>query len=270
MVDVSDMQAVIDAARDGVKPFEVAPGALFFTKDGLVVDLEKHSVTPHRKRGMTTVFDAASFNMVLADNADAGNTVIYLDRDLTTPRIVAVMNDHGKSGAGWRDFRAEIAFRQTPQWAKWRGIDGKMFSQKEFAEFVEDNLADIATPAGGIMLEIVTYLEATKTVNFKSAVRLSSGAIQFQNAEDIDAKVGTGKIEVPETFSLGLSPFLGLPLYNVPARFRYRLNDGKLTMGLKLQRVEDLMAQVINDVVEKIEKGTNVSVVEGKAPEAVR
>jgi uncharacterized protein YfdQ (DUF2303 family) len=268
MAENSDMQAVIDAARLSEAPesFDRNGDLVFVPQTKSFVSLEQFASAPLRKRGSVTVFDAASLNMVIADNADAGNVVIYLDRDLVKPRIVAVLNDCGAKGAGWRDFRAEIAFRQTPQWQKWRGIDNKMMEQAEFANFIEDNLSDIASPAGATMLEIVTYLEATRTVNFKSAIRLSSGAIQFQNSEDVEAKVGAGKIEVPETFELGIAPFLGSPSYSVPTRFRYRIKDGKLMLGIKMQRIEDLMQKLIDDVVKKIEVATNVSMIEGVAP----
>lgn len=270
MPDNNDMQAVIDAARQSVEAVQLDNEVVFLPTagdgQGTVVDLEKYKPTPRRKRGTVIVFDAASFNQVIADNSDAGNIAIYLDRNPDKPSVVAVLNGNGKAGAGWSDFRCEIAFRSTPQWLKWKSIDGKMLPQVTFAEFVEDNLADIAEPAGAAMLEIATYLEAVRSVNFKSGVRLSSGAIQFQHAEDIEAKVGSGQIAIPETFTLALAPVFGLPAYRIPARFRYRIQDGKLTLGLKLQRVEDMMAQIIEDVIAKIERGANVSVMDGLPP----
>lgn len=272
----NNLQAVIEAARKGVEPVKLHTTdtrALFFAPLGQKGEgvFHEHNIeagadAPFRKRGTVKVFDAASFNMVLADNADAGNIAIYIDRNVEKPSVVAVLNGHGKDGPGWGDFRAEIVFRPTPQWAKWNGIDGKMLPQHAFAEFIEDNLADIAEPSGAQALEIASHLEATRTVNFKSAVRLSSGAVQLQNLEDTEAKVSAGRIEVPEQFILALAPLQGLPLYRVPARFRYRITDGKLTLGIKLQRVEDLMREVLTDVVAKIERGANVSVIEGIAP----
>lgn len=279
-MDDSNMQAVIDAARAAGKTellFESDRDRLYFVP-GFgghgsrieSVNLELGSDVPFRKRGTVTVFDAASLNMVLADNNDSGNIAIYIDRNPTKPAVVAVLNGHGKDGAGWGDFRAQIEFRKTPQWEKWTGIDGKLLPQATFAEFIEDNMEDIADPAGARMLEIATYLEATRTVNFKSGIRLSSGEIQFQNLENLDAKVGAGTIAIPETITLGLAPLQGSPLFRVPARFRYRLIEGKLTLGVKLQRIEDLMRDVLEDVVAKIERGTNVSVIEGRAPDVTR
>lgn len=252
----SEAADIIAAARAGVEPKHLAgiENAVFFPlrDEGRVEDLQKFQPSPRRKTGMITVFDAASFNNVMEQNPDSGFHTVYIDRDVNAPSVVGVMNDHGNCGLGWRDFRVQIELRQTPQWRKWRAMDGKMVPQTEFAEFIEDNLADIDTPTGAEMLEIVTYLQATRTVSFKSGVRLSNGAVEFVNKEDIEAKVGAGKIEVPERFVLALTPYQGLPLYSVPARFRYRLTDGKLTMGLKLERTENLMNQVLDEVIKNI------------------
>lgn len=266
MEELGDMQAVIEAAELAATPVELKPGRLYGTAKTIVWNTENYATVPNRKRGVVTVYDAVSLNLILAQNQDAGHHVVYVDRDLENPTIVAVLNSNGPAGPGWGDFLAKIEFRPTPQWLKWRAIDGKMMSQATFAEFIEDNLADLASPPGAEMLEIVTYLTATRSTDFKSAVRLSSGAVQFQNLESVDAKVGAGQIAVPETFQVALSPFIGSALYPVPTRFRYRLEGGKLTLGIKLQRVETLMEAVISDVVSAIAHGDNVTLVEGQAP----
>ena len=276
----SDMQAVIEAAREGVQfqSINSTPGIehILFPGHGVhpsrieKVDLELGLLAPIRKRGTVVVFDAASFNQVLADNADAGDISIYFDRNPDKPSVVAVMNGNGKSGAGWSDYRARIEFRPTPQWVKWKKLDGQMLPQVVFAEFIEDNIEDIADPAGATMLEIATYLEAVRTVNFKSGIRLTSGAIQLRHEQDDQAKVGASTLDVPETFKLGIAPIFGLPSYSVPARFRYRISEGKLTLGFKLQRVESMMAQIVEDVIAKIERGANVSVMDGLPPDIMR
>lgn len=275
LTDPTDMESVIAAARASMSPqilFQDKHFAKVFVPatngTGAIVNvpLEKTLSTPVRKRGVVTVFDAASFNMVLADNKDAGDISIYINRDPENPTVTAVLNGNGTHGPGWGDFLVSIDFRPTPQWLRWKSIDSKFLDQLEFAEFVEDNLADIREPAGATMLEIASYLVATKSADFKSGVRLSSGQVQFQNIENIETKVGAGAIEVPEMITLGIAPLQGSAAYSVPTRFRYRLTDGRLKLGIKLQRVEDLMHGVIDDVIAKIERGTNISVFEGLAP----
>lgn len=276
-MSAENMQPVIDAARQGAVPTKLheGDGVAHWLVPGVgpndpssiqAVEYWKEAGTPRRKSGRVVCFDAASFNQVLADNADAGNIAIYFDRNPERPAVVAVLNGHGKTGPGWGDFRAEIQFRPTPQWAKWNAIDGKMMSQVAFAEFLEDNLEDIAEPAGAVMLEIATYLEAVRTVNFRSGIRLGSGAVQFRHDQNDEAKVGAGTIDVPETIKLGIAPIFGLASYVVPARFRYRIENGRLTLGVKLQRIESMMALIVEDVIAKIERGANVSVLDGLPP----
>lgn len=265
--NTSNMSAVIQSAREGVKlqAVEGVENLVFVptpaAREDRILDLQKYAGVPRRKSGVITVFDTDSFNKIMAQNADAGVQRVYVDRDVKAPKIVGVMNDHGET-KGWRDFLVQLELRETPQWKKWQEMDGQMVGQTVFAEFIEDNLQDVAQPEGATMLEIVTYLQATRTVEFKSGIRLSNGQVQFEHTENTDARVGVGRIEVPETFMIALMPFHGSALYRVPARFRYRLNDGKLTLGLKLQRIESLMDEVINEMIKAI-KCENI--VQGKA-----
>lgn len=267
---MDNLQAVIDAARDGQKPEGVVsmPGyvAMVHRKDQAVthVDFSAHMATPPRKRGTVKVFDILSLNTIMAANT-GGDIAVYIDPSATDPAIVAVLNGNGPSGPGHGDFRVSVVFRETVQWAKWKAIDGHYKGQEEFANFIEDNLADIAAPDAATVMEIVTRLDATKSVDFRSAIRLASGAIELTNVENIEAKVGAGKIAVPDVFELALSPFLGVDAFRIPARFRYRITNGKLTMALKLQRLEDVIAAVIRDYEAKIETPEGAVVVYGRA-----
>ena len=265
------MQAVIDAARKGVDPVtikEVGSAVLLWTQDGGVqtIDIEAYGAAPNRKRGTVTVFDAESLNRMLVDHAVPGHTMVYVNPDADRPAIVAVFNGAGIAGPGFGDHRATIGFRETPQWKKWKAIDGKLMPQPEFAEFIEDNLQDIATPDGATMMEIVTYLQATRTVDFKSGIKLSNGSVQLTNIEDVQASVGAGNIAVPDTFEIALSPVFGTAPFKIPARFRYRIESGKLRLGLKLLRLEDVMAQIIKEIEAEIVLPEGVGKVYGVAP----
>lgn len=253
----ANMEAVIAAARQGVvatKLETVGTIAHYLVpqSDGhsniQTINLETGLAAPLRKRGTVQVFDAASFNELLEAN-EGRYATIYINRDVDAPAIVAVMNGNGDPGPGWGDFRIEIVFRFTSQWKRWKAIDGKMMPQLAFAEFIEDNLGDVVSPVGAEMLEIAQYLSATRSVDFKSGIRLSDGRIQLTNVESMDAKVGVGQTAIPETISLGLAPVFGLPPFKIDARFRYRIESGKLQLGIKLQRIEDIMAAVVNDMV---------------------
>jgi uncharacterized protein YfdQ (DUF2303 family) len=270
-MEPSDMQAVIEAAQRGVT------GTVLFEQDGIKyvslqfngatkiegIKVRDHAAVPFRKSGIVLVFDIESLNKLLAENDDAGATTVYINRDAIKPAIVAVLNGAGKTGPGWGDFRASISFRPTSQWSKWAGIDGKFLSQADFANFIEDNLLDVVDPAPADMLEISQFMEVTRTTSFKSVTRLSTGLVQFRNeANDVAAE----HIKVPETLTLSVAPMIGFGAIEVKARFRYRIENNTLKLGIKLQRVEDIMDGILNGMVEGIVLPPGAVMVEGVAP----
>lgn len=262
-------QDIINAARDGVALFVPPPGVerVIVPATGKVVEIEWPRTEPRRKKGQTDVFDAESFNTVIKPHL--GQALVYIDRQPTQPAIVAILNGHTAGAPGFGDHRVNLVLRATPQWTKWRGIDGKFLDQTTFAEFVEDNIEDVAEPAGALLLEIARDLQITRATAFRSAQRNSSGAVHFTHTQDDTTKVGAGEISIPEVIALGVAPFQGIQPFRVPARLRYRLNDGKLTLGIKLQRIEDVVSQALDEVVGGIEFSEAVVRVEGVAPGVV-
>jgi uncharacterized protein YfdQ (DUF2303 family) len=271
----SSLRELFDRASSLAQPnvlFDTGDVTTFYLpRNGKILSFssEPFEASPSRKRGTIDVFDVGSLNLAIAANReDSCNVVVYIRTDVNDPSIVAILNDHGPNGPGWRDFRVAVKFQHTTQWSKWLALDGKMVDQETFAEFIEDNIADIDDPPGAVMLEVASHIQATRTGNFRSARSLSNGTVQFQNVEDIDTRVGASSFDVPEKFTLALAPLMGTPLYRVPARFRYRLNNGKLTLGFKLQRVEDLMKQIFDDFAASIVRDDGIVVLEGIAPES--
>jgi uncharacterized protein YfdQ (DUF2303 family) len=272
ILESSQIADVVKIAQDALAPSQVSvtPDNIMFVPGNSLtpskfVDLDtiRQPATPRRKTGTVNVFSVDSFNAFIMQNKDAGNITVYADSNTEHPAIIAVLNDNGIAGPGHRDFRCSIQFRETVEWRKWKSIDGKMIDQANFAEFIEENIADIHDPAGAAMLEIVTYLQATRSVDFKSALNLSNGNVQFQNTESLDAKVGTGQINIPTEFTLGIAPIQGARAFEIPARFRYRLSEGKLKLGLKLLRAEDVMAQIFNETLSEVIQGDGVVLIWG-------
>jgi uncharacterized protein YfdQ (DUF2303 family) len=277
-----DMAAVIEVAKQAATPVQIGTSdRVWFVPSadkgqGLVVDIARYWATPPRKSGSYRVYDVASFNKVLeeqsaqsGDGASVGGTKIYVHRLPPNPAVVAVLNDHGDAdkAAGWRDHRLVLDLIPTPQWQTWTGVDGRMQGQVAFAEFLEQNLADIVEPAGATMLEIATYLESKRDVAFRSGVRLNSGAIQFEHSENIEARVGAGQVAVPETFTIGIPVFVGLAPFAMVCRFRWRNESGKLTLGYRLQRLHDTVKAVVDDIVSAIVLPAGAMILEGQAPE---
>lgn len=116
------------------------------------------------------------------------------------------------------------------------------------------------------MLEISQFLEVTRTTNFKSVTRPKSGVVQFRNEMTDTASGSPESVKIPDTIKLFLSPLLGIPPMVIEARFRYRLADG-LKLGIKIQRGEEIMAQILEEIVAQIVLPEGAVMVEGIAPQ---
>jgi uncharacterized protein YfdQ (DUF2303 family) len=211
-----------------------------------IVDLERYGLTPWRPSGDAQPKSLEAF-------------IAYVQRhrtDLTTVwveplegRLVAVLNDHGHGqDAQWGDLRATLVLPETPEWTHWMRRHRVYGSQREFAEHVQDGLAEIRQPDGATVLELVQDFQATVTAEFRTASRLDNGAIKAVWSEEISKET-----EIPAELTLALSPFYGEEPYEVLARIRYRVSGGEFAIGYELDRPE----RVIMDALARI-RGTLV------------
>lgn len=261
--NINDTQSAINAGLtlgtvrtiEG-KPFVVIPD------DSSVKDLEAYLPAPTRKSGTVKLRDTDSFvAYVNAEKTEA--TRIY--GNLISPYFEAVFNDHGATPA-WKDYRATYACPLSVEWQTWKGQNAKQMSQEQFAQFIEDNLPDIAQPPAAEMLEISRTLEAKKKVNFASGIRLSNGQNELTYEETISGTAAKGKFVVPEEFTIGIPVLEGGPRYAVTARLRYRIADGgRMSMWFELVRPHKILEDAVKDVCKSITEKTSIAILNGEA-----
>lgn len=252
-------QVDVKLTADGI-PFAIVP------KDHKVEWLDKYMADrpPIRKEGTPSFVDDASLVEYWQLFHDESSR-LFADPTLFT--VTAVLDYHHvgtELPARHRKHVATFTIAQTPEWATWQKNNGVRKSQLEFAEFIEDNAPDISDPAAADMMIFARELEATKTVNFASAVRTSNGQTQFTYQEEARGTVGKGKIEVPELFKIKLRAFVGAPPVEVEARWRYRINDQKLTMWYDLLRPHRVKEDAFEAIVKQISEKTSTPVLIGK------
>ena len=193
---------------------------------------------PERIKASVMLLDAASF---------AGYVNTYKDhrtRTFANPanfNFLSVIDYHGEGADSLPEFcqhRATFPMKPDDRWNIWTSFDGKPFSQVDFAEFVEDNRADIYDPEPARMLEIASDLTAHTEVNFGSSTRLGNGQTRIRYEETIKSGVpSAGDIEVPEEFKIRIPVFYGESATTISVRLRFRLNQGKLSFTYKLYSV---------------------------------
>lgn len=269
----SDVQAALDAGMllGEVRRIEDVP-VIVAPAGATVHSMEAHLRFPARPRGTMAARDQRSFTQyVLSRLERRDDTPIVGDKPRVygtlspKPGFTAVFNDHDGEHAGWRDDRATFDCPLSREWVTWTGASGKQMTQEQFAQFIEDNLPDVAEPPAADMLEISRTLEAKKKVNFASGIRLSNGQNQLTYEEQIEGTAAKGRIVVPEQFALGIAVFEGGDRYRVDARLRYRIADGgKMTMWFDLLRPHKVLEDALAFVWKSIEAELGVQIINGE------
>lgn len=239
-------------------------------------NLEKWLPEPTRLRGTATVFDPSDFITYVRRLGDSSTTV-WGDEDTAT--FTAVFNDHTDNlMAGWRDHTARLALKDDPDWTAFLAKDGRWFTQVNFAEFLQDYQATFVEPDGATLLEIATSFKAHRKAEYSSAVNLDNGDVSLTYSETTTAKATkSGQIEVPSTFVVKLSPFLGMPPVKLGARLKWNLDDGVLQIGFRLVRADlvkrDAFAGICADIrtgLETTDSGSSqLAVLLGVPPKTV-
>jgi uncharacterized protein YfdQ (DUF2303 family) len=82
-------------------------------------------------------------------------------------------------------------------------------------------------------------------------VNLQGNGIRLEFVEDAD-KDTRKQMELFRQFMLGIRPFLNGSAYELPARLKYKISQGKLSFYYELVRADRIFHDAINDEVQKI------------------
>lgn len=271
MEEQRDFQAALAAGT--ALAFSSALGAAHIDEQQAVLvpdgyrleDLEQFHAAPRRIRQKLTIHNANDFGHYV-NRFKNSETTVYADLENT--RFTAILDHPGTISPDWGEHRASYACPHSRSWKTWSAADGKAMRQADFAKFVEDNLPDVQEPNGSDILTISRTLEAKKSVDFQSGVRLDNGEVQITYNEDIKGTAGKGTLEIPETFTLGIPVFEGGDHYELTARLRYRINEGQLVMWFDLLRPERLLEDAFANTLAQIKRdlGDEVMILHADAP----
>ncbi|MEV4458491.1 DUF2303 family protein [Microbispora sp. NPDC049633] len=269
----TENDALIEALNEAQLAESLEPGQFYAFKHRdkvTTIDLlDRHLAQPRRKTGTVRVQDVPSFVHYYGKHSD-DQSEVYVDIDAAT--VTAVLNAHMKTNeiddpddtARWGDHRLILTLAKTEAWKRWTGGDRKLIRQAEFADFIDDNRADIRKPSAADMLELVQQFQAIQKVTFQSATILSNGDRRLTFTEETEAGAGAkGSIEVPSALELGIAPFDDSEPYAVTARFRYRIQGGQLLMGYLLDNADEVAKDAVKTVVAKLSEELGITVMRG-------
>jgi uncharacterized protein YfdQ (DUF2303 family) len=265
-------QAIIDAAREAGEIRATDSGREFVVipSNAQLKDLEEFRESPARQKAnvQMTELDSLIGYIKIFGQTSPPRIFAAIDKMGGAAKFKAILDYHegGKGGkAGWCEHTATFTTAQTPEWQTWLSFNRKQCGQRDFAAFIEDNIADIVEPSGAQMLEIAKTLEAKTSVDFKSGIRLENGDHQLRYVAETTGRAGgNGDVEIPSMFVLGIAPFDGGPAYKVNARLRYRINEGNLTLWYELVNPHKVIDAACKEMIATITAQTEIEPFIGK------
>lgn len=227
-----------------------------------------HPIQPVRKLGIVSLDDTASF-IDYFNKQGEGAKRIYAS--LEPVNFVGLLNDHSENPGepDWRDFGCQYTPKHSKEWIVWTHRNKQPFDGNEaFAIWLEDNLLDVITPSNGQLMEIALNFRVINNAAFSNPVRLQDGNQELTYTSTVEGSTqvaGTGKVRIPELFTVEIPVFQGreAPKYKMDARFRFRLTNGALKLWYELVRPHKVLEQAFNDMVDKIATDTKQTVLYG-------
>ncbi|GAA1026871.1 hypothetical protein GCM10009557_06120 [Virgisporangium ochraceum] len=267
-LDASFIDQLTDVVRDGAIGQELTRGELYAFRLGdkvQVVDLttDQYRDVPARKTGTVHVRDVGSFVAYWAKHSTKGVSEVYADRGRCT--VTAVLDAHATGIAGWGEHRLVLTLVHSSALTAWLGADGRLMPQEQFAEFLDDNRADIHSPSAAEMLEIAQTLEGTTKVDWQAGHRIADGQRRIGFVETSTARAGQkGELAIPTVIQVAVPVFEGAEQAHVlEARFRHRIEGGALKLGFKLARPQDVITSAFDHALGELGEACDATVLRG-------
>lgn len=262
------------------------PAALVKGEKPLILPLKNlfdcYRALPERKTGMAVTTSLTSF-IDLVNRHKTEHSAIFAETNWRSPTFCAVINYHHtnneNSAADYLDHQIKYDFPLSEEWKTWLDKNGEEMEQGEFAAFIEDRIADLATPEPqetdeakkrfqttaampAKMMELSRGLQINVESKVRTSTKLQSGesSIVF---EEQHKDVAGQDITVPGLFYLNIPPFTNGELKRVPVRLRYRVRNGTISWLYQLYRPDLVINDTVKAAIEKTKEETVLPFFEG-------
>lgn len=225
---------------------------------------DERMIGPRRRSGIVYLTDADSFvGFVQRWGSDA--TVIYADTKSLGFTAVIDENPAGPSGTAWRGHRAVYACPRSPEWQAWTAVEGKAMSQTDFADFIESRLEDLAVVEG--LPKPLDVLQVARQLNIKTKGTFQR-EINPTNGDHIlvsKTETTSDSTQIPRAFGLAIPVFESGTRYQVEARVRFALVDGRPQFSFTMHRRKEIERDAFGEVRNVIATETKRVILAGTA-----
>lgn len=289
------VREIADLARMS-KPIEIAlsetpdgvsfPVAIVSKANGEYEVLDLHAEArlwrdaPERREGTAEAFTLESFISLVDRHKDIGSAV-FANVLTDQPSLMAVIDYHTVDHKPrFGEHRVRYDFPISPEWKAWKAKNGGGMSQGEFAQWIEDHIAEIAAPLDAERSHLEHLFQTSFAASGSSLITFSRGLkINVESKGASFANLQTGEVQlsyeeyhkdsenkpikVPGLIVVKIPLFMGGDEVRLIARLRYRYEGGKVTWFFLFYRWEEAFRNSVLVDVDRVARETGLPVYEG-------
>ena len=251
--------------------------------------LDEYLKAPERIKGTAEITSLDSF-IAHANRFQDDESALFAHRDPTAPSLIAVYDYHPVvDGAGvaakvarFCGHKARYSFPVADEWVAWTQASGKPMAQAAFAEFLENRVADVCDPIEALesarkimdkllckfagpsrLIELARGLSVRveSIVANKQDLQSGESTVRFEQTHRDEAGA---PLEVPGAFLIGIPVFRSGAIYQLAARLRYRIKEGKMSWWFDLYRAQETFDHAFGEACEHAAKETDLPLFYGK------
>ncbi|HEY2512756.1 MAG TPA: DUF2303 family protein [Polyangiaceae bacterium] len=251
--------------------------------------LDLYATAPERREGKAVLTELDSF-IAHVERFKDEDSVIFAHRDPKAPHLLAVLDYHEKGSDGaprYGKHRSVYHFPISDEWAAWSAKNGQWMGQADFAEFLENRIADVADPLEALettkgVIEAMRCQAASPATLIDLArsmtVRVNSVVANAQNLASGESQIryetshqdaSGAPLNVPGAFIICMPVFRSGAAYQIGARLRYRLakQEAKIVWSFDLYRMAETFDHAFKEACERAATETELPLLFG-SPEA--
>lgn len=246
--------------------------------------LDHYRILPARKKGTACAQSLDGF-IDLTKRHQTQHSAVFASTNWEKPSLTTIINyhriddDNGK--ADFLDHKVHYSFPLSDEWVAWQEKNKEKMSQEDFALFVEEQIACLATPTEEEEKEtqdifMMTLAKPTKMMELSRGLKVT---VNSEVGQDVRLSDGTGSLtwneshkdmngkplNVPGAFMLCIAPFKNGERIRLKVLLRYRVMRGVVSWYYQIYRPDIAIVTAVKTAMDKVAQETGLPVFEAEA-----
>lgn len=237
-------------------------GSRVVVLESAIKAMDARRVGPPRRVGTARLTEVGGL-IAYALRWGSQETVIYADTAALA--FTAVLDEHpgGRDLTAWREHRAHYACPRSAEWKAWTEREGKPMGQGEFGDWIEARLEDLVgakgKPAPTEILMMARALHIKTKGTIERVVDPVSGDYHMTNKSETEQ----GSTVIHRAFDIAIPVFEGGTRYQLEARIRFTVADGRPAFAFILHRRAEIERDAFMEVRTKVAAETKMLLLAG-------